>query len=277
MIISNMSLPNKSLDKTKRYAGFKANDFVNKTRANEPNRSTGKKISSFIIISFFFLSVRPQGWANLGKINSRRVPPPANLPSLKSETDVNSPKTPNYGWTTNENPTSMNSQFNPTQQQLDSLPVNFSTPPSSSDVDKPRVPPTWSAITAGTTANSNEQTPNISTLHDFPCLATTQNPKSQSELITQDRKSQSESITNIQNPTFRPANLATWKEGGGMRIQSLSNDLAIWKEGSGGTRIQPLSNDLSQILPTNPGANLYQQQNMRMYPPQMVNFILFFF
>ena len=41
-----MSVPNKSLDKNKRYAGVKANDFVNKTRANENNRFGGK-FSSF--------------------------------------------------------------------------------------------------------------------------------------------------------------------------------------------------------------------------------------
>ncbi len=197
------------------------------------------------IISLFFFLVRPQGWANLGKINSRRIPPPANLPSLKSEIGVNSPPfdptiTTNHGWTSNENPTPNNSQSNPTQQQLDSLPVNSPTPPSSADIDKARAPSTWSAITAG--ANPNEQTPNLLALNDFPRLAT-----------TQDRKSQSESITNIQNPTFRPANLAIWKEGGG-------------------TRVQPLSSDLSQMIPNHPGANLYQQQNMRMYPPQMVNF-----
>jgi hypothetical protein len=181
-----MSAPNKSLDKNKRYAGVKTNDFVNKTRANEANRS----------------AVRPQGWANLGKINSRRIPPPANLPSLKSEIGVNSPPfdptiTTNHGWTSNENPTPNNSQSNPTQQQLDSLPVNSPTPPSSADIDKARAPSTWSAITAGANANPNEQTPNLLALNDFPRLAT-----------TQDRKSQSESITNIQNPTFRPANLA---------------------------------------------------------------------
>ncbi len=185
---------------------------------------------------------RPQGWANLGKINSRRIPPPANVPSLKSETGVNTPTfdptvTTNYGWTSNENSQSNN----PTQQQLDSLPVNSPTPPSSADIDKPRVlPPTWSTITAGPIANSNEQTPNLLALNDFPRLAT-----------TQDRKIQPEPI--IQNPTFRPANLATWKEGGGTRVQSLLNDLP-------------------QMIPTNPGASLYPQQNMRMYPPQMVKF-----
>lgn len=144
-----------------------------------------------------------------------------------------------------------NSQINPTQQQLDSLPVNSPTPPSSADIDKSRIPPTWSNITAGTNLNPNEQTPNLLGLNDFPRLATA---------TTQDRKSQSESITNIPNPTFRPTNLATWKEGGSS------------------PRIQPLlSQDLSQMIPNNPGANLYQQQNMRMYTPQMVKKQITFF
>jgi hypothetical protein len=36
-----MSTPNKSLDKSKRFAGVKANDFVNKARPNDANRSAG--------------------------------------------------------------------------------------------------------------------------------------------------------------------------------------------------------------------------------------------
>jgi len=52
-----MSAPNKSLDKNKRYAGVKTNDFVNKTRANEANRSAGMSLSrekkrTFITIFF---------------------------------------------------------------------------------------------------------------------------------------------------------------------------------------------------------------------------------
>ena len=55
-----MSVPNKSLDKNKRYAGVKANDFVNKTRANEVNRPGGMSFtfSNKRLISdrFFFRS-----------------------------------------------------------------------------------------------------------------------------------------------------------------------------------------------------------------------------
>jgi len=49
-----MSVPNKSLDKNKRYAGVKANDFVNKTRANEANRSAGMFILFKKKRQFFF-------------------------------------------------------------------------------------------------------------------------------------------------------------------------------------------------------------------------------
>jgi hypothetical protein len=53
-----MSAPNKSLDKNKRYAGVKTNDFVNKTRANEANRTTGMSYTKEkkFLTSFFFLS-----------------------------------------------------------------------------------------------------------------------------------------------------------------------------------------------------------------------------
>jgi hypothetical protein len=47
-----MSVPSKSIDKNKRYAGVKANDFVNKTRTNEASRATGNlnnKYKNFIL------------------------------------------------------------------------------------------------------------------------------------------------------------------------------------------------------------------------------------
>lgn len=42
--------------------------------------------------SFFFLVTRQHGLQSLGKVASmRRMPPPANLPSLKSENSGNDP------------------------------------------------------------------------------------------------------------------------------------------------------------------------------------------
>jgi hypothetical protein len=280
-----MSVPNKSLDKTKRYAGVKANDFVNKPRTNDVNRSAGKyshainneqschvhcrlrhllrlfsSLSNFVCFlrrTIFLLSsfvVRPQGWANLGKINSRRIPPPANLPSLKSETGIQAPTYDptvcvNHGWTSNDNIPAINAQNNPpTQQQIDSAPVNLSAPttpaPSSAETEKSRIVPTWSTITAG--INTSEPIPNLLGLTDFPRLAN-----------TPDRKSSSMEFNNVPaNPSFRPANLATWKEGGGSRVQPLMAD------------VPPMS------LP-NASAHSMQQSNSRAYPPSpMVNIFI---
>ena len=37
-----MSVPSKSIEKNKRYAGVKTNDFVNKNRPTERTRTAGK-------------------------------------------------------------------------------------------------------------------------------------------------------------------------------------------------------------------------------------------
>lgn len=203
-----MSVPNKSSEKNKRFVGVKPNDFVNKTRPNDVNRS----------------NVRPQGWANLGKVNSRRIPPPANVPSLKSEIGCQPPAydptvSVNHGWSS----TTPSNDVAPTQQQLDALPIHSSAPatptvsaPNSADVDKSRLPPSWSNVTSAST-NNIESIPNLLALNDFPRLATVQE--------------QHRSSPNEQNPTFRPANLSTWKEGGGgtnpNRIPSLMSDLPV--------------------------------------------------
>lgn len=121
--------------------------------------------------------------------------------------------------------------------------MNSPTPPTSADIDKSRLPPSWSTITAGATT---EQTPNLLALNDFPRLATAP--------TVQERKSHSDTNSSSQNPTFRPANLATWKDGG----------IAT-------SRTQSSVNNSSQ----NPGANQYQQQspNTRMYhQSQMWNY-----
>lgn len=153
----------------------------------------------------------------------------------------------NHGWSSNENPLANNIQPNPTQQQIDSLPMSSSAPvtpaPSSADIDKSRGMPSWSNITAGT--NANEPIPNLLALNDFPRLATTPDRKPQPAV---------ESIgMQPANASFRPANLATWKEGGG-------------------SRIQPLLNDMTSMPSPTTGANPMQQSNNRTYPSsQMVS------
>jgi len=232
-----MSVPNKSLDKNKRFTGVKPNDFINKTRANDVNRS----------------NIRPQGWANLGKVNSRRIPPPANVPSLKSEigcqSPVYDPTVPvNHGWSS----TIPSNDNAPTQQQLDALPVHSSTPATpgtpptlsafhSAEIDKSRSPPTWSSVTSGST--NVESIPNLLGLNDFPRLtASTQEQQQQ----------QRRTSPNEINPTFRPANLATWKEGGANpnRIPSLMSDVPV------------------QLMSPNNSNRNYSTSPMWAYPPQ---------
>lgn len=49
----NMSITSKSIDKNKRYAGIKTNDFVSKTRSNETSRANGKFSALFSSIDLF--------------------------------------------------------------------------------------------------------------------------------------------------------------------------------------------------------------------------------
>lgn len=278
-----MSVPSKSIDKNKRYAGVKANDFVNKTRANERSRAAGKSTTSVTNLKerervryFSSFAAPSQGWANLGKINSRRIPPPANLPSLKSETGGSTasfdPVIPSsgtsHGWsgTGNQTPTNparpVTPSKQPTQQQLDSLPAHASTPPPSSslaqvssslssDIDKPRGPASWSHVTAGSIGgNANDHPPNLLGLNDFP------------RLVTQDSKtgkSSADSLINAvansttQGPILRPANLSSWKEGGG-RVQPLPVDST--KDSNDGSNLSSLTMQ-SPIVPT--ATSLLQQ------------------
>jgi hypothetical protein len=202
-----------------------------------------------------------QGWANLGKINSRRIPPPANLPSLKSETGTSTtsfdPIIPSgntsHGWTATGNQTPsrpLTPSKQPTQQQIDSLPAHTpislvsslpistatqSSSSHSSDLNKHRTSTTWSSVTASNTSgNTHDQPPNLLGLNDFPRLVTqdSKTSKASSESLTSTATAAAAAAaattttttatttttttTNtVQGPSFRPANLSSWKDGGG--------------------------------------------------------------
>lgn len=162
------------------------------------------------------------------------------MPSLKSETGVEVPvfdslPPGNHKWNSNETSTTDNNQNTITQQHIDSLHVYSSAPTTPADLDKNRTIATWSNITAGTTVP--EPIPNLLGLNDFPRLA---NP--------QDKQTSSVNTTSQQpSPSFRPANNATWKEGGG-------------------SRIQPLMSDLQPMPMANNNPHLMQSTNNRTYP-----------
>ena len=243
---------------------------------------------AFVIQPFHSLPSAPsQGWANLGKINSRRIPPPANLPSLKSETGAGTatfdpiiPSTgTSHGWTASGNQTPSTVPANPTrpltpskqptQQQLDSIPAIASTPPPNtqsssslaSESDRPRsAAATWSNVTAGHPGggNLNGPPPNLLGLNDFPRLATQDNKP-----VKSSPDSLMSSVTSTTSgPSFRPANLASWKEGGG-RAQPIFTDLP--KDSSETNSPVSLLSMQTQMVSSNTGPNSMQNPNNASY------------
>jgi len=228
-----MSVPSKSIDKNKRYAGVKTNDFINKNRPTERTRTAAPS----------------HGWANLGKVNARRIPPPANLPSIKSETGGSSTAfdsiipsgSSTHGWagtnhqsaaatTTSTNnsssvPRPLTPSKQPTQQQLDSITAHVPTISNENDKVRGSTSTSWSHSTNSTgttttTANHSDSTPpNLLGLTDFPRLVTQDNNNNK-----QNKSSHESSVnSSSQGPSFRPANLSSWKEGGG-RVQPIPSD-----------------------------------------------------
>ena len=205
---------------------------------------------------------------------------------MKSETGMNNvsfdlinPSTgTTHGWTANNNQIS-SATAHPltptkasTQQQLDSLPTNGSTPPTSSmqvDSNGRRGPSSWSSVTAG---SGQDQPPNLLGLNDFPHLATqdSKNTKSPSD---NSNNANSSTSTMAQAPSLRPANISSWKEGGG-RVQPVSTDSA--KESIESTNSLSISTPPSVLTMTTTNT-LHSQSGhhsgnnasyMRTYPSQ---------
>jgi hypothetical protein len=182
----------------------------------------------------------------------------------------------------------------PTQQQLDSLPAHASTSPlpssltqasssHSSDLDKPRGPASWSHVTAGNIGgNANDHPPNLLGLNDFPRLVTqdSKTGKSSADSLI----NAVSSTTTTQGPILRPANLSSWKEGGG-RVQPLpadstkdSNDSSNLSSLTMQSPIVPTTTSLLQQPMQNPNHSSYtrgysqqQQQQQQQSSSSSVN------
>ncbi|CAF0859649.1 unnamed protein product [Didymodactylos carnosus] len=240
--------PGKASDKNKRFQVSKSNEFVTKSKSNDNPKPAARSQS---------------GWQSFGKPSSRRIPPPANLPSLRSEIgtgngpalDPNVPIVPSgsHGWSSGGPSSSSNTT--PANQNLLSTtataagvqiqnhpatPIKSQSAPQDSSAavggaSSSNKAATWSTITAGI------EPPNLPNLQDFPRLSTpdgksmtssTQSGTNVSNKKPQQSNDQSSlnnnvlsSLTNsnTSGPSLRPANIASWREGGG-RAQPLLTD-----------------------------------------------------
>nr|KAI8748881.1 protein PRRC2C-like [Biomphalaria glabrata] len=176
---------------------------------------------------------RQHGLQSLGKVSSlRRMPPPANLPSLKSENSGNDPSislvpSGGSGWVSKEEkkegsgggaqpPSSQLQQATPTQQQQvpphqaatkTNIPAGG---PSSTGVRS------WSNVTGGIQQGGlvSHQSPLFQ--EEFPSLA--QEEKNKETTVPTKKEEDIKDTQYGPGPSLRPQNVASWREGGGRAV-----------------------------------------------------------
>ncbi|CAF1338732.1 unnamed protein product, partial [Didymodactylos carnosus] len=267
--------------------------------------------------------VRPQsGYQSLGKITTQRIPPPAHLPSLRSEHgsgfDANIPIVPSgsHGWTNQSGGLPSSPNTTATNQNVPSTTTTTSaniqiqnrptTPAKSQSTPQDSSTAAGAASTTVATSTGHQiEPPNIPNLRDFPHLSTldgksmTNSTMSGNNVLNkkpQNDQSSSPSsnnnvLTSLTNsnttgPSLRPANIASWREGGG-RAQPLqidqkdtsTNDLLSRSQqeyAANNLNIQnssSLTTQNNQLVGNGPAGLLPPQmspsaQFLRMYPPQ---------
>ncbi|XP_061164829.1 protein PRRC2C-like isoform X2 [Saccostrea echinata] len=175
---------------------------------------------------------RQHGLQSLGKVASmRRMPPPANLPSLKSENSGNDPNinlvpTGGSGWGTKEKEQEKSTAT--TSQPPLSQPSQATAVPSALSTTKTTVAGGSAAVTSSTTPSGTNTAPKSwssvalgergRTLgHHSPYQEEFPTLKSAGEDKGKDGKKEEEG-TDTQygpGPSLRPQNVASWREGGG--------------------------------------------------------------
>ncbi|XP_072919665.1 protein PRRC2C isoform X3 [Hemitrygon akajei] len=178
------------------------------------------------------------GLQSLGKVaSSRRIPPPANLPSLKAENKGNDPNVnivpkDGSGWVTKSEQQEESSIA--TEVQVQEPPQPSSDPPASKAPEAPVVK-TWAQTNNKHTGQGDGiQSLNSHFQHEFPSLqAAGDQDKTVKELPDE---------TFGSGPSLRPQYVATWRDAGGKTVMEQDGKPTNLEDG--GTRMpMPELND----------------------------------